>query len=303
MKKLILGFSSLFLLFSCTENDTITDLSALDRGGFAVFADNVVQTADLSSGKYVADIEDSYDNIASYKIVSVSANIGGIALPAEQVSYAYTLPTKLELSLGTLAGVFGLSAVDVNYGDTFTITAEVTTKDGRVFGGVVPYTNGTIPSNANSQFTINNSTTDLLSAGNGYKSAMNFTFTVACPSYDVSQMYGTYTIDDTDWAEYLDRTPAGYTVQCVAGPRPNTLKFVNFSNVGTDLIVTINPAAQSAISDRVKIYSNFYTFGDSFAEGTSGLVFSCIGQIKLKVRYSVTAGTFANTWNFVLTKQ
>lgn len=300
MKKIVLSFLSFSVLFSCSENETVTDTSAVDKGGFAVFANKVIQTADKSAGKYVADITDAGDNIASYEIVSVSANIGGVIFPAEVVSYRYTLPTKLELDLGTLAGLFGMTATDINYGDVFNIIAKVTTKDGRVFGGAIPFTTGVVPTPTLTN-PINNTTTDALNGG--YKSAMKFSFTVACPNYDQSSMLGTYIITDNDWDEYVWRTPTNYTVQCVAGPRPNSLKFVNFSNVGTDLIVDIDPAAQSATSAKVKIYSNFYTYGDSFAEGKSGLVFSCIGKINLKMQYTVGAGTFSGLWDFTLTKQ
>jgi len=303
MKKIILGFASFFLLFSCTENETITDTSTLEIGGLPIFADKVIQTASFSAGKYVADIADGTNNIEKYEIVSVSATIDGIPYPAEKVSFIYTLPAKVEISFATLATTFGVPLADISYGDKFDVIAKVTTKDGRVFGGVIPATNGTIPKegafpNVNP---INNTTTDVLN-GN-FKQALSYSFTVACPSFDQASMYGTYLINDTDWLEYNDRTPSGYTVQCVSGPRPNSLKFVNFTNIGTDLIVDVNPESQTVTSARVGMYNSFYTYGLMSGEGTSGLVFSCIGTVNLKMRYTVAAGTFSGSWDFILTKQ
>lgn len=302
MKKLILGFASFFFLFSCTENETITDTSTLQKGGLPIFADKVIQTASFSAGKYVADIADGTNNIEKYEIVSVSATIGGISYPAEKVSFSYSLPAKIEISFASLATALGVPVTDITYGDSFNLIAKVTTKDGRVFGGVIPATDGSIPKegalpNVNP---INNTTTDVLN-GN-FKQALSFSFTVACPSFDQASMYGTYTIDDVDFVEYSDRTPPGFTVQCVAGPRPNSLKFINFTNIGTDLIVDVNPATQTVTSAKVGMYNNFYIYGLCFGEGTSGLVFSCNGTILLKMQYTVAAGSFG-TYDFVLNKQ
>lgn len=303
MKRIILGFASFFLLLSCTENETITDTSTLEIGGLPVFGDKVIKTASFAGGKYVADIADGTNNIDKYEIVSISATIDGISYPAEKVSFSYTLPAKIEISFASLATTFGVPVTDISYGDSFNVIAKVTTKDGRVFGGVIPATNGSIPKegafpNINP---INNTTTDVLN-GN-FKQALSFSFTVACPSFDQASMYGTYLVNDGDWLEYNDRTPSGYTVQCVAGPRPNSLKFVNFTNIGTDLIVDVNPESQTVTSARVAMYNNFYTFGVMSGEGTSGLVFSCVGTVNLKMRYTVPAGTFTGSWDFILTKQ
>lgn len=303
MKKIILGFASFFLLFSCTENETITDSSSLQKGGLPVFADKVIQTASFSEAKYVADIADGTNNIDKYEIVSVSATIGGISYPAKKVSFSYSLPAKIQISFASLATAFGIPITDINYGDSFNLIAKVTTKDGRVFGGVPPASDGSVPKEGALPDVnpINNTTTDVLN-GN-FKQALNFSFTVACPSFDQASMYGTYLINDGEWLEYADRTPVGYTVQCVAGPRPNSLKFINFTNIGTDLIVDVNPESQTVTSARVAMYNNFYTFGVMSGEGTSGLVFSCVGVVDLKMRYTVPAGSFSGAWDFILTKQ
>lgn len=291
------------MLFACTENETMTDTSTLELGALPVFADQVIQTASFSDGKYIADIADRNNNIVKYEIVSVSAVIDGIPYPAEKVSFSYTLPAKIEIPFTELAKVFGVPVADIGFGDSFNMIAQVERKDGTIFGGVIPSTNGSIPKAGAlpSVNPINNTTTDVLN-GN-FKQALNFAFTVACPSFNQASMLGTYKINDGAWDEYSFRTPAGYTVQCVAGPRPNSLKFVNFTNIGTDLIVDVNPANQTVTSARVGMYNNFYTFGLMSGEATGGLVFSCVGIMNLKMRYTVPAGTFGGSWDFTLIKQ
>jgi hypothetical protein len=297
MKKILYLMLSLLLFTSC-EEDVVTDPGKLQQGGFARFSGNVVQTADFQNGngKVIFSVEDANENAVKYKIYKVGATIQGVDYPAVATNYEYALPSNVELTLGSLAQLFGLTSADLYFGDKFTFFAEVTTTDGRVFRGESPATNGSVPSS-------NVTTVDLLNTSFGYKQAMKFDVTVACASYDVNQMVGTYVVTADAFDEYFDRVPSEHTVQCVAGPTPNTLRFINFSNLQTDMIVTINPASQSATSARAKIYNNFYTFGDCFAEGVGGLVFSCIGELKLNMRYSVGAGTFGGTFNMTFTKQ
>ena len=288
-------------LFSCSENETVTDQSTLSTGALPVFKGAVVKTASKVAGKYEADIVDVNGNIAKYRIVSISAKISGIDFPAEAVNIVYSLPAKVSLSFDTLAAPFGFTGADVTYGDEFTIIAEATTTDGRVFGGVIPFTNGAVPV-ASGTNPINNTTADVLN-GN-FRNALKFSFTVACPSYDQVAMYGTYKVIVDDWDEYASRTPPGFTVQCVAGPRPNSLRFVNFTNIGTDMIVDVDPTTQSCTSPKVRNYNvPYYGYTEPQQEGKSGLVFSCIGIVTLETQQSVAQGTFSGLWTFTLQKQ
>jgi hypothetical protein len=177
MKKLFFILTSTLLLVSCSENETQTDLSTLERGGFAIFEGDAALTANLSDGKYLANVIDSNGNSVSYRIVSIGANINKIAYPAKKVAYSYSFPVKVDLSFSDLAIIFGLTAADIKVNDTFTINAEVTTTDGRIFGGATPPTSG-IPGASSTTFVVNNTSNDLLNPANGYKNAMRFTFKV-----------------------------------------------------------------------------------------------------------------------------
>ena len=300
MKNILKFLFIAFLAVSCSEDDIKNDLADYEKGGFAKF-ENVIKTIDYQNGggslNYTA--LDANNNAASYSIYKISAIASGIDLGSVDVTdLNYTsFPAQVNISLNQLAGYFGLVGSDLTYGDSFRIFAKVTTKDGRVFKGEIPSTvPGVVPNE-------NVTTQDLLNSTYGYNQAMQFNVTVACASLDVSALLGTYKVEFDEFDEYDFRVPSSYTIQCVAGDLPNTIKFLNFSNIGTDLVVTLDPATQSATSSRTQIYNNFYTYGACFATGNSGLVFSCIGTIDLKMTYSVGAGTFRGTWSLKFVKQ
>lgn len=300
MKNILKFLFIAFLAVSCSEDDIKNDLADYEKGGFAKF-ENVIKTIDYQNGggslNYTA--LDANNNAASYSIYKISAIASGIDLGSVDVTdLNYTsFPAQVNISLNQLAGYFGLVGSDLTYGDSFRIFAKVTTKDGRVFKGEIPSTvPGVVPNE-------NVTTQDLLNSTYGYNQAMQFNVTIACASLDVSALLGTYKVEFDEFDEYDSRVPSSHTIQCVAGDLPNTIKFLNFSNIGTDLVVTLDPATQSATSSRTQIYNNFYTFGACFATGNSGLVFSCIGTIDLKMTYSVGAGTFSGTWSLKFVKQ
>lgn len=293
-------FLSLFL-FSCSEEDVKHDMADYTKGGYAKFQTEV-KTIDYQGGNGALTYTalDANGNAASYSIYKISATVSGVSLGSVDniTDIVYTsFPAQVSVSLNQLAGYFGLTGADLTYGDSFRIFAKVVTKDGRVFKGEIP---STVPG----VVSIENVTTgDLLNSSFGYKQAMQFPVTIACASLNVSQLLGTYKVEFDEFEEYEFRVPASHTTQCVAGPTPNSVKFINFSNIGTDLIVTLDPATQSATSARTQIYNNFYTYGACFATGNSGLVFSCIGTIDLKMTYSVGAGTFSGAWSLRFVKQ
>lgn len=300
MKNILKFLFIAFLAVSCSEDDIKNDLADYEKGGFAKF-ENVIKTIDYQNGggslNYTA--LDANNNAASYSIYKISAIASGIDLGSVDVTdLNYTsFPAQVNISLNQLAGYFGLVGSDLTYGDSFRIFAKVTTKDGRVFKGEIPSTvPGVVPNE-------NVTTQDLLNSTFGYNQAMQFNVTIACASLDVSALLGTYKVEFDEFDEYDSRVPSSHTIQCVAGDLPNTIKFLNFSNIGTDLVVTLDPATQSATSSRTQIYNNFYTFGACFATGNSGLVFSCIGTIDLKMTYSAGAGTFSGTWSLKFVKQ
>lgn len=273
MKKIIVLLTAITTLFSCSENETATDISKQEKGGFARFKDTPVTTAGLSTGKFIAELEDANGNIASYKIISVGGKFNGVVTPAVAANITLPFPGKVEISLSTLAGLLGGTLADLNYGDEFSIVAEVTTKDGKKYKGVLPQDGG-------------NTSVDLLNTGLGFKNAMAFKFTIACPSYDASQMYGTYKVD-TDPFGFID--PA-HTFVCQAGANPNELKFVNWTDEGKDLIVVINPSSQSCTVARQEAWFH-PTYGWATVDG-SGLAFSCIGKVSLNLTHRVAAGSF-----------
>lgn len=292
-------FLSLFL-FSCNEEDIKHDMADYTKGGYAKFQTEV-KTIDYNGGNGALTFTalDANSNAASYSIYKISATVGGSSLGSVNVNNIVynSFPAQVSIPLNQLAGYFGLTGADFTFGDSFRFFARVTTTDGRIFDGEIPSTlPGVVPNG-------NVTTGDLLNSTFGYNQAMQFPVTIACASLNVSQLLGTYKVQFDEFEEYEFRVPSTHTVQCVAGPTANSVKFINFSNIGTDLVVNLDPATQSATSPRTQIYNNFYTFGACFATGSSGLVFSCIGTIDLKMTYSVGAGTFGGAWSLKFVKQ
>jgi hypothetical protein len=316
MKKILSLMMVIFMLASCSDGEFSNASNSKSLGYFAVFNEGkVVKTTPFASGKFTFEVNDANKNLASYRIYKVKITLGGVSSTVDTDNSpefkTTSFPSTMSISFDKVAEQFGLTGADFNYGDSVDFYAEVTSIDGKVVKAatntITDPTVGAVDLNAPTaaqQLATRDKTiqADLLNSNFGYNQAMGFNITVACPSFDIDAMVGTYTADDGAWDEYLSRTPAGFTIQCIKGAAPNTLIFKNFSNVGTDLVVTVNPATQSVTSPRTKIYSSFYTFGDSFATANSGNVFSCQGKVVLNFGYSVGAGNFGGIWPFILTK-
>jgi hypothetical protein len=277
MKKFLLILSSIILFSSCTKEVIKSDVSNFQKGGFAIFEKNPIVTAGLSGGKYKATIVDANSNAVEYRIISVGAKIAGVAYPAEIVDYKYSFPANVDLSLNTLAALFGLTAADITYGDSFTLIAEVKRADGTIFRGVAPSTTGLNPNG-------NNTMNQLLSAGSNFKSAMNFTFTVACPSFDRNAMIGTYLRTNDPFDFVVD------PFQVIAGPNANELILVNWTGEGKNCTLVVNPDSQAVSVAKQGAWTH-PTFGLASVEG-DGLAFSCVGLLNLNLAHTVSAGSF-----------
>ncbi|PDS26525.1 hypothetical protein [Flavobacterium branchiophilum] len=292
MKKFLLLSLLSFLFFSCEKDVIPNEIDNYQLGGFATFKGSVVKTADFQNGAGAIKftVEDPNGNAVKYRIYKIASKIQGVAYPAVATNFTFTsFPANVNIPLASLATVFGLTQDDLYYGDSFTFYAEVTTSDGRVFQGENPYTTGALP-------VLNNTTAALTSSSFGYKQAMQFSITVACPNYSQADMLGTYAAGNDPFVV----VPTGHTFQCVAGPAANQLKFVNWTDEGKDLIVTIDPVAQTAtVAKQEAWYHPTYLWAS--VEG-SGLVFSCIGTLNIDLKHTVAAGSFG-TYNVTLEKQ
>ena len=307
MKNILKFLFIAFLAVSCSEDDIKNDLADYENGGFAKF-ENEIKTIDYQNGNGSLRFTalDANNNAASYSIYKISAIASGIDLGSVDVTdLNYTsFPAQVNISLNQLAGYFGLVGSDLTYGDSFRIFAKVTTKDGRVFKGEIPSTvPGVVPNE-------NVTTQDLLNSTYGYKQAMQFGVTVACPSFDGSAMLGMWTWTNDEWDYPLN----GDLFECVQGSSPNEFIFVDFRNDrdvspavpsrSYDLKVIVDPATQSVIVPKQENWNSAmygWTHGIASVQGT-GLVFTCSGTLTVDLSHTVAAGGFG-IYNLTLQKQ
>lgn len=301
---LSLLFISLFIFSSCSDEEIITDNDKLTNGGFASFKDDIVKTVDYQNGAGIINftVIDPNNNGVKYRIYKIDANIQGVALGSIDADFVYnSFPANVSISLQQIATLYGLSSSDVTFGDKITFYAEVTTNEGKVYQGEAPTSNALPDKNLTTQ--------DLLDPTFGYKQAMKFSVVVACQSYNISDMLGTYTWIKDEFNFPLDND----TFECIQGNSPNQIIFKNWRNdrdnsmnvpsVDYDLVVDIDASTQSVtIEKQLAWNSAIYNFpyGLASVEG-NGLVFSCIGEINMNLKHTVSAGSFG-TFNLVFKK-
>ena len=120
---------------------------------------------------------------------------------------------------------------------------------------------------------------------------------VTCP-FNADDAVGTYTIVQDDWADVtpggtLDVTKVDATNITVVG-YPST-----FGNNHHDMVVTVDPA--TGVATVTKQLSGGYGAGDTEFTAGSGLVFSCVGYIKVTLNFTYNGGAY-NGYTLILSK-
>ncbi len=302
----------IFLLFvlalavSCTDEDKFNNevFFELERGGFVRFVEDVnpligAETADTWT--YNETIEDVNGNLTSY-LLFVIADVDAVAGNDTTLVKSYTDlsgPTPMNLTSAELATALNTTTTSFAFGDSFNFIATATRNDGTVF------TNAPLVADFDENNFSGNTQENLVDEV-GYRSAMNFTLTIACPTEpDVSTYPGTYTIESGVWFD------AAQPAVVVAGPEANQITItlqasptVSSGRVsGTiNVVVTINE--DQTVSFGSSPGFSHTAFGDTSYEQRAGanFTFECANnQILLRGGMRVAAGTFGS-FNTVLTK-
>ena len=114
--------------------------------------------------------------------------------------------------------------------------------------------------------------------------SFHWTATVVCP-YNPATIAGTYTVVKDDWQDW---TP-GDMVDVTAGPGANQVDLSSvwpnpaFGNIVTPLTVTVDPTTGTATIPSGVTFGNYGGFLAITDPGSSGFVFSCTGQISLRI--------------------
>ena len=225
--------------FRKVRNEAITNLQ---RGGMIDFDDirqkKLLKGDDPNTGVFTALIYDPNNNAASY---NVGISVGGNRV---QLGDNYTtFPTTLEIKASDIRAATGN---DLEFGEAYTITGEVTTDDGTVFGptAVTTTTNGA------GETTVTGGNTDNELLATGSPQALSFPVTVVCGSVTApSALAGTWRADETRHSSRVGETLNNNDYQIVAGPGANQFTIVNFYNQGNDFVVTQDPESGDLSAD------------------------------------------------------
>ena len=214
--------------FRKVRNEAITNLQ---RGGMIDFDDirqkKLLKGNNPNSGVFTALIYDPNNNATSY---NVGISVGGNRV---QLGDNYTtFPTTLEIQASDIRAAIG---TDLEFGEAYNITGEVTTDDGTVFGP----TSVSTSTNGAGETTVTGGNTDNELLATGSPQALDFALTVVCPEVTApSALAGTWRAQETRHSGRVGETLNGNDYQIVAGPGANQFTIVNFYNQGNDFVVT-----------------------------------------------------------------
>ena len=126
--------------------------------------------------------------------------------------------------------------------------------------------------------------TDTLLDQGGYRQAFEFDFIILCPSADVTELTGTFNVENHRFDAFFG--DQGPTREVVLGPGPNQITIVGGPVIldgADDLILNIDPATSVVSYGGDPAAIHFNTFGPGTYGEVTGLVFSCIGRIDITI--------------------
>lgn len=302
------------LIFASCEDESKNPLPDFgsSQGAFVRFVLNEVPGAtvsfvDPSVAIYGGTIEDVNENISSYSLEMV-ATVSGEQIFVNNFLEITEFPAELAISAEDIAASLGITIDDLGFGDNFAFIATATRDDGVISRGEEP---------------IFDPDTGVLSGGDtsnnllglpGYRSAMAFNFTYACPEFDISELAGTYNVDFNNLEGALGLVDPNPTREIILGPRPNQVTVVGGSVGfvgGDDLIVNVDVTtgvlslgldADGNAGLAFPVGTAGLTFDSDYGEfAPGGLVLTCLDDLTLDLRVTLTC--CGGTFGMGLTKQ
>ena len=269
MKK---GYSiSLFvvlLMFSCSKPKDFYD--ELGQGSYLTLVrqnNGLLNAVDAASsvGQVVSFYGETVESINLY--VAATATLDKTKWKLIK-NIPFSGETTVSATNAQIATALGLTPGALAPGSVFHLYNEAVLKDGRKFSSA------------------NTSDVDLENQA-PFNVAFHWTATVVCP-YNASTIAGTYRVVKDDWADWA----VGDLVQVTAGAGQNQVDLSQvwpnpaFGTVVTPLVITVNPTTGTATVPDNVTFGNYGAFQGATSTGHTGFVFSCTGQISLRVRIS-----------------
>ncbi|MGZ8553592.1 MAG: hypothetical protein ACXWV8_09315 [Chitinophagaceae bacterium] len=134
--------------------------------------------------------------------------------------------------------------------------------------------------------------------------AFHFTATVVCP-YDPSTIAGTYKVVKDDWQDWT----AGDLVEVKAGAGANQIDISEvwpnsaFATVVSPLTITVEPTAGTATIPSDVTFGDYGAYKAVTGTGNTGFVFSCTGQISIRVHIFATGYGDQGFFQLILEKE
>jgi hypothetical protein len=264
-KTYFLSLFFLLLILSCNKSEDF--YKELGKGAYLtlVIQNNGLLNA-VDPGSTVGQVVNSYGEPVESVNLYVSATATTDKAQWELIkNIPFSGETTIAATNTEIATALALTPGALEPGSVYHLYNEAVLADGRMF------------SSANtSDIDVENQP--------AFNVAFHFTATVVCP-YDPSTIAGTYTVVQDDWADW---TP-GDQVQVTEGTGANEIDISQvwpnpaFAAVVTPLTITVDPIAGTATIPANVTFGNYGAYQAVTGTGNTGFVFSCKGQISIRV--------------------
>lgn len=259
-------------------NNPFVDINNLGTGNYITLNAAVnynLNFAALNTSKVGVKVDAYAKNIGKIKEINLFVFKGSSSDPkawkkVKTVPYSGT--TELSATGSEIATAYGIPAATLFApGQFYTFYNQIVTEDGKTFD--LSNTAGALESSSN------------------YNTCFRWTAYVVCPF--TGNMAGNYKVIQDDWADWA----TGDIVQVTDG----TANKVDISQVWPNkaygkalapLTITVDPLTGTATLPSGVIWGDYGSYKTTTLAGSSGYVFSCTGQITLKVH--VDAGPFGD---------
>jgi hypothetical protein len=291
MKKifLILTSASFLLMIGCKKEGGINgDVAELGTGSYVTrvaVGGTTIDYSNLATSKVDVTVKEYGTPVDKIKIwVSKGAASTNKASWKAIKEVPMAGDTKLEVTANEIATALGIPVTGLETGATYTLYNQVISKDGQVHD-------------------ITNMNSAMYGSPN-YSALMTWAATVVCPF--TGNMAGNYRVVADDW---LDWSP-GDIVPVTDGPGANQVNLTQvwpnpiYGSPVSPFVVSVAPATGVATIASGVTIGNYTCCGYTAVTGTgsTGFVFSCTGEIKVRVRLSAPPFGDQGFFNLTLRK-
>lgn len=288
----VLSVMVIILTTSCSEKER-TWLADLKIGAYLTFEEYpmAVQGVNtVSEVTFAATLYDPTGNVAEYEL-SIMATVSGTDTDNFLVGTYTTFPISFDWDINDLAAAVGLTAADINFGDTFSFNGVVTHKNGTVYTGETP------SYDEDDGLDLAGMTNDeVVDPNNGYRNGFIFGFTIGCPAntYNPATIPGTWLATST--YTYIGVTDEPVTVT-LDPEDDNTIIVTGFIALYetelAPLTLFVDPTDNSVVIDDSPYHApQFRGYAGHWLSG-DGTIFPCAGNtIVLNHSFLVDAGSW-----------